>query len=590
MYPVDVSVIRTIRDLKSKFVLDEELGFGCPAESLRIHQNGFRFLNTQSIELLREDIVLEVDADTAGPGSGIQLKRIALNGQVPRDHLVKFLYTATPTSRARLFFVRGTPGSGKTTLCSLLYNHIISQGVLATIFSIWTQKDIPFHTNLRQRLSVARTKGCETNDLSFDKPHWLLFDEGQTTFWDSNLWGSLLKDIPQNVYVVVFALFGSKWELAGAPDVVGHPNSIANDQRLDLRPTNNGYPPNTFIPGLYFLRNEFAHYISQRPDLPLLEPNFADWIFAASVGHIGVIHSVLEEITRVSKVTPERLTKLSLDGFLKEYNSPEAASSACAEGSAFSRGLPDDSQLEYPGNAGAVAVLRDLLHGPPCILHPAQSTDATQAHRLGWITLEEDDASNVIVDFPSPLHRSRVSYLLMGSKTPTAAVEAMSLFQFVCKVVECFSSNTSAAGPSIPETQWRHEMYRAAYKVTEGQGLWLSPEFGTEESGRIDLMILGTKRWAIQILREGDSTEAHLEQFAPGGAYHHWMVQGTVKEYVFLDFKWSAAAGRKPFPNQPLFYVSFLEGSSRSFEIRDCNLQIVHSGTLYDGLPSVGAN
>ena len=50
------------------------------------------------------------------------------------------------------------------------------------------------------------------------------------------------------------------------------------------------------------------------------------------------------------------------------------------------------------------------------------------------------------------------------------------------------------------------------------------------------------KKWGIEILREDESVEAHLERVRERGGYHPWVGTGVLEDYVVLDF-WSAGRG-----------------------------------------------
>ncbi|KAJ7224066.1 hypothetical protein GGX14DRAFT_556954 [Mycena pura] len=117
----------------------------------------------------------------------------------------------------------------------------------------------------------------------------------------------------------------------------------------------------------------------------------------------------------------------------------------------------------------------------------------------------------------------------------------MALEEFIIEVVRNLSSDALALAhrhtsgplgtPSILEAQWQNEVYRCAYKVTGGSGMWFSPEFGTPKTaanGRIDFYV-GTKKWGMEILREGDGMDEHV---VPGAAYHKWITTGAITEYV----------------------------------------------------------
>jgi hypothetical protein len=210
-----------------------------------------------------------------------------------------------------------------------------------------------------------------------------------------------------------------------------------------------------------------------------------------------------------------------------------------------------------------VEYIRELLKSGAQTYQTFEVPDAArEAHKCGWISFHEE-RSSIVVDVPSLFYQSQLSYLLHGLQALPATVEAMDLNTFVKTVVGSFSytalSNPQRhtagpqATPSIPEAQFQNEFYRAIYKVTNGgSGLWISPEFGTPQSsahtGRIDFYLMGSKKWGIEILRNGDHLDEHVRQFGPGGAYNVWLTTGQITEYVILDFR-THSQPRKKIPS-----------------------------------------
>ena len=93
----------------------------------------------------------------------------------------------------------------------------------------------------------------------------------------------------------------------------------------------------------------------------------------------------------------------------------------------------------------------------------------------------------------------------------------------------------SPATAHCPEAQYAFELYRCLFKLLEGTTS-VQAEFSYASDGRLDLFIQ-EKRWAIELLRDGDRTQNHMQRFRPGGTYHGW---GIIQDYILLDFctKW----------------------------------------------------
>ncbi|KAJ7709544.1 hypothetical protein B0H17DRAFT_1173753 [Mycena rosella] len=256
----------------------------------------------------------------------------------------------------------------------------------------------------------------------------------------------------------------------------------------------------------------------------------------------------------------------------------------------FSRGLPREETLRSVQNAVPVKYLRELLGPGAKTYEPSEVPEAArEAHKHGWVAFREEHfpKPSIIVEFPSLFHRSRLSYLLHGVEELPAAIEAMDLNTFVKEIVASFSARAlcnpqrhtaGSQAPSIPEAQFQNEVYRAIYKVTNGgSGLWISPEFGTPQSstksGRIDFYLMGSKKWGIEILRDGDRLAEHARRFGPGEAYNVWLRTGQIAEYVILDFRTHSQ------PHEPVFHIEFGD-DFQTFTIKDTDCAVIHQGTL----------
>ncbi|KAJ7293189.1 hypothetical protein C8J57DRAFT_18719 [Mycena rebaudengoi] len=512
------------------------------------------------------------------------MKTIPLSMTAPRSDVVSYLYRIGID--LKFFLIRGTPGSGKTTLCSLLYNYILMEepDSRLTLISFWERSSDSIARSLTNRTALGDPIDVFGGDR---RRHWVLFDEAQTTYPDASLWSTFLKTPPSNFIIILFASH-SRRKIERA-DLVGTQNIIQPHQRMGMKPTAN----TATIPGLYFLLQDYASLLNirgRKPDLPTLLDDFAQWAFHVSNGHIGVIDSILNAVTFVSKHIHRQ--EISFDVFMSYFSSPEAAFQHCCYGAAFARGLPTEAALKDPRNMAAVGFLLQLLQSAGELRLTSLPPAAEEVHKKGWVTLEEH-GSSFTVDFPSPFHRSRLSYLLCGASKLPPAVDAMSLVEFVATVVASFSRNALLeparhttgpnSAPSIPEAQWQTLFYLCAYRVAGGAGLWLSPEYGTGQRfsaiGRIDFYVKGTKRWGIEVLRDGDRMEEHLRRFLPGGAYDQWIQAGGIQEYCVLDFR-SHGVPRKEYPNHPqLFHILFSD-EYRKFEIQNNMLEMVKSGTL----------
>ena len=145
------------------------------------------------------------------------------------------------------------------------------------------------------------------------------------------------------------------------------------------------------------------------------------------------------------------------------------------------------------------------------------------------------------------------------------------------------SAHNALGGERESESRLRAEFYRAACELTDFRAVHLVPGFNTTTSttsttstphstpttlstpppcpnstppptatpptpptrpnrpGRMDFYI-DEKKWGIEILREDESVEEHLERVRERGGYHPWVGTGVLADYVVLDF-WSKGRG-----------------------------------------------
>jgi hypothetical protein len=83
-----------------------------------------------------------------------------------------------------------------------------------------------------------------------------------------------------------------------------------------------------------------------------------------------------------------------------------------------------------------------------------------------------------------------------------------------------------------PEAQYAYELYRCLHIVT-GEKCSIQCEYSLTEDGKIDFFLKG-KNWGLEVLREGDRMQNHLDRFGTGGAYGKW---GIMEDHILLDFR-----------------------------------------------------
>jgi hypothetical protein len=194
------------------------------------------------------------------------------------------------------FQVRGTPGSGKTTLMRLLHAQILAHdpGAIVEIIEGWRKE--PGIEIGSEDLLVKRMK-----TYPFNSPHnnYLLFENAQETYWDGYLWDTLFKDGVQRGFPPFTILFCSYGNPGLRP--VDYDNGtqlvLSSLARASLNPRNRYIYPRYPPIGLLFSREEFDDAVDRfkTPDRNSIFVNqeLRQTLFEWTMGHAGAIADLL---------------------------------------------------------------------------------------------------------------------------------------------------------------------------------------------------------------------------------------------------------------------------------------------------------
>jgi hypothetical protein len=163
-----------------------------------------------------------------------------------------------------------------------------------------------------------------------------------------------------------------------------------------------------------------------------------------------------------------------------------------------------------------------------------------EAHELGFLDLNPANQYT----FASPLQQQIWSWRLLPS--PNYQLPYQDVFSFVKDTVARFrpsqltgSDRPVGASDYRPrEAQYQEEYYRCVHKVTDGN-VQISPEYAAAagtRAGRIDFLI-PSKKWGIELTREGDKLDEHVSSFANKDAYEHWFQTPDMLDHILLDFR-----------------------------------------------------
>jgi len=211
--------------------------------------------------------------------------------------------------------------------------------------------------------------------------------------------------------------------------------------------------------------------------------------------------------------------------------------------SAFGRGLPERKELADVPTANVFKTL--LIDGFILSDSKVKGEVLDTCYKNGWIQADlqevgkDNDNEEVCFTFPSSLHRSYVSWRSMPS---TNEIPYETVLQLAIAVIGKFNPSqlsdperqvggSSTARP--PEAQYQQEFYRTFVDVIGPA--YTSPEYGTERGarkGRINFFI-HSKKWGIELLRDGSNLQEHSSRSGEKGAYGMWIPSETMVDYIF---------------------------------------------------------
>jgi hypothetical protein len=227
----------------------------------------------------------------------------------PQNQLVNGIIDRAETFR--IIIVKGTPACGKTTLMQLVANKLLAQSSGAIpihIITGWDKRDVAGGWN-KYLMQMTSIKGRDWPSSSA----YLLFDEAQMSYWDTELWAAFFKEIiqdniPDNPCVMLFASFGSagQYEEAFSEDsyhvtpMTFNPSQVISmraDESLDQSLMDDNHPNGL---GLLLDAEEASDVMERYINImnsPSLSKDLRDELFLISSGHIGCLTALMDVLS-----------------------------------------------------------------------------------------------------------------------------------------------------------------------------------------------------------------------------------------------------------------------------------------------------
>ena len=214
-----------------------------------------------------------------------------------------------------VILVRGTPACGKTTMMRLVANELLARysgDIPLYVLTGWDKKQVTLAGGWNHYLSKA------TGIRGFSWPTsraYILLDEAQESYWDTNLWAEFFKDIsPFDTgasRVILFASYGSPdrgnagfnpeeycktpMDFASGALISMRAEESLDDETIDYDDQND----------LGLLLNDeeatdvMNRYITAVGPLPLSK-DLMDELFLISSGHVGCLVALMGVLGRAS--------------------------------------------------------------------------------------------------------------------------------------------------------------------------------------------------------------------------------------------------------------------------------------------------
>jgi hypothetical protein len=178
--------------------------------------------------------------------------------------------------------IRGTPGSGKTTLAKLLRNFIMDRhpGSLVVRVPKWLP-DLRLIQGWRPWLAAQHTWDGQGGSV-------LIVNEEQTLYWYSNFWDNIKLITPEWPYGIhTLASYGS----IGTDSSVVTPHSPSQGQ-MGIHANVIDYGNDVKV-GLLLTQDEFHAFVEKIFSGHRFDDQFLDGIYDLTAGHVGACGDVL---------------------------------------------------------------------------------------------------------------------------------------------------------------------------------------------------------------------------------------------------------------------------------------------------------
>ncbi|CAG8731944.1 14157_t:CDS:2, partial [Acaulospora colombiana] len=373
----------------------------------------------------------------------------------------------------RLVQVRGTPASGKSTLLALLRAHIVQVDKKANVFVYknWPQNELE-SDEYRVETRLPEYPGFD------DNKQFLLFDEGQQSYWDTRLWKFFKDEVQRReapIYAIIFCSYGNE-NLSDRRILT----PVGFDAKVTLERVQIGDSKSY---GLLLHEKEFDEVLERQKPKLYVASDLRDFIYKFTRGHVGHTLAVVDFLVKKREGFMLSGHEYDVDSFHQDNPSYDEFNHHLVKHSVIHHGFPYDPEPYI------LAMKELLLHGEIVFNDHSFNQDTLlklkEAHENGFVELNEDKRYT----FPSPLIRQVWSWHLLPS--PNYQLPYTDLFSLVKATVAHFRPSQltgsdrriGASDHRPPKAQYQDEYYRCVHEITNGN-VRISPEYAAATGTR----------------------------------------------------------------------------------------------------------
>jgi len=409
-----------------------------------------------------------------------------------------------------------------------------------------------------------------------DRPTYLILDETQMIYQVASHFWQKVKNLIENrknrsLHIIAFAAYG--------------------DQPIDDQlQTDFSTPvafPRTLGPSFLYCSEEetqdlIEDFNKKNPLRLKVDHSLQTYLYKLTSGHIGHLllllywlQNKLHNLVKHGHLDPQLTPSSPLStGMVAEqllsFGVLQSLRSSIFRAFPKFEGLDDDCK----------SCLQELLEQDECCLEPTLRSTFNELRKRRIVHWKEEDTT---IEFVSPLVRQLCMWEIVSSKRPHKGPTTLEdfLLELLKGIKPSFLKKNLSRGKDgkLLERSWQMEFYRIATSILPS-GSHVCPDVGHTfgSTGLADFYVNDDKKWVVELTREGDRLQQHLDQAKPSGLYGML----PYKKYLVVDFR--SSTPRSAYMKDDVWYVVYGEElqSARLLRKGQDPLEISFKGDDYE--------